>query len=232
MADNLTNNRSTVTVGAGSVLVNQTNINVNTGFFEPASGGGVDAAGENLFVSSISFNVDGNLPVGEGMYFGSTILASGIYSTLNFADSTGAGIPLAVSSLSLNTVLGAPVLTQQFEGSLSVITPSTFIDTLRVSTLEARAVNGLVPPTDVAYTLPLPSIQLTNPPPPSTGFSTVTLPADIFVWPYEVLVTYAGNSFASSNFLSPFTVIDQTIPGSLIVYGAPGAIVNAIAVKQ
>jgi len=180
-------------MGAGEVLVNQTNINKDKAFYLPVGTPATEQiADENIFVSSITFNPKGALSSNSvGIVASSSIsgVLGGI-SSLNFVTNTGVGFGLAVSSLALSESAGAGAagISLAADKQIKFNANSIHMDNLSTSQMNASTINGFAVNTITSYNVaasPKP-VQLSP-----AGTSTVLLP-DIFPFGFDVVVTPAG----------------------------------------
>lgn len=186
-------NRSTIAMGAGEVLVNQTNINKDKPFYLPVGTPATEQiADENIFVSSITFKPLSVFPANSvGIIASSSISgALGATSSLNFATTTGPGFGLAVSSLALSESAGAGAagIGLAADKQIKFNANSVHMDNLSTSQLNVSSINGFAVNVTTIYNVaasPKP-VQLST-----AGTSTILLP-DIFPSGFDVVVTPAG----------------------------------------
>lgn len=182
---------STVAVGAGAVLTNQTNINKNLPFFLELGGGGVEVAGENLLVSSITFNPSGTITTPDtfGIVYSSTLSVVGGQSTLNFQEPNGDGFAVSMSSLFLRdgAAQGAFVSLAS-AGNIKFDAPNVYVDAIYASTVNVGVINGQVVGTHPRMTVYTTGRgQL-----PANGQSTLNLPPNLFQQQVYMQVCAAG----------------------------------------
>ena len=186
-------NRSTIAMGAGEVLVNQTNINKDKAFYLPVGSPATEQiADENIFVSSITFNPKGNLSSNSVGILASSSFSGvlGGISSLNFVTNTGVGFGLAVSSLALSESAGAgaAAISLAQDKQIKFNATNIHMDILSTSQINASSINGFAVNafTNYAVAASAKPVQLTT-----AGISTIILP-DIFPFGFEVVACPAG----------------------------------------
>ena len=224
---------STVAVGAGAVMTNQTNINKDLPFFLQRGGGGAEVAGENLLVSSITFNPSGTIiaPDTFGIVYSSTLSAVGGQSTLNFQEPTGRGVAVSMSSFFIrdNGAAQGAFVSLASRGNIKFDAPTLYVDSMYASTVNVGVINGQIVGTHPRMTVYTTGRgQL-----PTNGQSTLNLPPNLFQQQVFVQVCAAGPTTPTNQVICEYAPVqpgqDLFKQSSFNISGTPNGYFQYIA---